>query len=50
MDNDQLAATIAAALEHMPEWVRHDLASKDARIRVRAQETLAAIIAAALRG
>ncbi|WP_370059836.1 DUF6771 family protein [Novosphingobium sp. P6W] len=32
-----------------PQWVRHDLESKDPVIRVRAEETLAAQIAAALR-
>jgi hypothetical protein len=32
----------------MSDWVRQDLASKDATVRQRAEETLAAIIAAAV--
>ncbi|WP_404479245.1 DUF6771 family protein [Novosphingobium sp. BL-52-GroH] len=35
-------------IERTPQWVRHDLEAKDAAIRSRAKETLAAMIAAAL--
>jgi hypothetical protein len=37
------------AIEHAPDWLRHDLISKDPQVRLRAEETLAAMIAAALR-
>ncbi|WP_181008480.1 hypothetical protein [Sphingomonas montanisoli] len=36
-------------LSQLPEWLRHDLSSKDETIRARAEETLAAILAAALK-
>ena len=39
---------IADAVRNAPAWVRHDLLSNDASIRVRAEETLAAMIANAL--
>lgn len=48
MDKDRLAKAAAGAVQHMPEWVRHDLASKEPLVRERAEETLAAIIIAAL--
>ncbi|UZK70345.1 hypothetical protein OKW76_04675 [Sphingomonas sp. S1-29] len=46
--NDQTKATVTAMLAKAPEWVRTDLASKDASVRTRAEETLAAMIASAL--
>jgi hypothetical protein len=46
--NDTLQATVTAILSRVPEWVRHDLASKDQSSRTRAEETLAAMIANAL--
>lgn len=36
-------------LKRAPQWVRHDLEAKDAAIRERAEETLAAMIASALK-
>jgi hypothetical protein len=39
---------VAAVLARAPEWIRQDLAGKDAASRARAEETLAAMIAAAL--
>jgi hypothetical protein len=39
-----ICATVAKA----PEWIRVELASKDAAARLRAEEALAAIIASAL--
>jgi hypothetical protein len=47
MDN-HLAGVIATVLGRAPEWVRGDLASRDEAVRRRAEETLAAMIAAAL--
>lgn len=41
-------AIIAHVLERTPQWVRHDLVSKDRVIQQRAEETLAAMIANAL--
>nr|WP_176392367.1 DUF6771 family protein [Sphingomonas sp. CDS-1] len=46
--NEDLSRIILAVLERAPEWIRHDLAAKDAAIRARAEETLAAMIANAL--
>lgn len=43
-----LTSTILAVIERAPQWVRHDLEAKDAVIRARAEETLAAMISAAL--
>lgn len=43
-----LTSTILAVIERAPQWVRHDLESKDDSLRARAEETLAAMIAAAL--
>jgi hypothetical protein len=48
--NDMLTPVILKAIERAPQWVRHDLQSQDRVIRVRAEETLAAQIAAAMRG
>jgi hypothetical protein len=46
--NETLTSTVLQVIERTPQWVRHDLESKDAAIRVRAEETLAAMISAAL--
>jgi len=45
---NDLTAPILAVIERAPQWVRHDLGSKDPAIRSRAEETLAAMIASAL--
>jgi len=47
MDNDTLAI-IARAVERAPQWLRNDLASKDAGVRRTAEETIASMIANAL--
>ena len=47
---DGFTANILKAVAHAPEWLRQELISKDFSIRVRAEETLAAMIAAALKG
>lgn len=46
--NTTIANAILAAIERAPQWVRHELESKDPLLRCRAEETLAAIIAGAL--
>jgi hypothetical protein len=46
--NDAHAPTVAKLLNKMPDWLRHDLASKDNAIRARAEEALTAMIMAAL--
>jgi hypothetical protein len=40
---------IAKTVESTPEWLRQELVSKDPIARQRAEETLSAMIAAALR-
>lgn len=46
---DDMHSKIADAVSHAPAWVRHDLLSDNAMTRERAEETLAAMIANALR-
>ncbi|MBB3941451.1 hypothetical protein GGR39_003128 [Novosphingobium fluoreni] len=46
--NDTTSAIILRVIERAPQWIRHDLDSKDEAIRTRAEETLAAMIANAL--
>ena len=46
--NTPLTNTILQVIERTPQWVRHDLEAKDTVIRARAEETLAAMISAAL--
>ncbi len=46
---DEMSQRILHAIEHAPDWLRQDLISKDPQVRIRAEETLAAMIAAALR-
>lgn len=43
---EQLAGIVAGVVARLPEWVRINLASKDASARERAEETLAAMIVA----
>ncbi len=44
---EELAGIISGVVARLPEWVRTDLAAKDASARERAEETLAAMIVAA---
>ena len=44
----EMTATILRVIERAPQWLRHDLESKNAGARSRAEETLAAMIADAL--
>jgi len=46
--NDTFHAVTMAVVARLPEWVRHDLTSKDQSVRTRAEETLAAMITSAL--
>lgn len=50
MNHPALTSTIAAVLARAPEWIRHDLAVKQESIRTRAEDALAAMIAAAIAG
>ncbi|KRB85345.1 hypothetical protein ASE00_00620 [Sphingomonas sp. Root710] len=49
MTADDISARIARAVQHAPECPKQDLVSKDSVARIRAEDTLAAIIAAALK-
>ena len=46
--DDEMKAILLGVIERAPEWIRHDLAAKDAATRARAEETLAAMTADAL--
>lgn len=46
---EDMDTKIGDAVRHAPEWVRHDLLSNDKPTRIRAEETLAAMISSALR-
>jgi hypothetical protein len=50
MSPTKIKSTVADILSRTPEWIRHDLAAKDVAARLRAEETLAAMIAAAVSG
>lgn len=41
---EDISALILKTIERAPQWLRHDLLSKDAVTRSRAEETLAAMI------
>lgn len=47
--SEQMQAAILAVIERAPQWIRQDLASKDSAARIRAEESLAMIIADAIR-
>jgi len=44
------SASLGKLLHHLPEWIRSDLGAKDPNLRMRAEEALAAMITAELRG
>ena len=46
--DETMNAVILRVIERAPQWLRHDLDSKDAAARGRAEETLAAMISDAL--
>ena len=47
---EDMVFVVSSLLARTPEWVRQDLSSKDIVVRTRAEETLAMMIDAALRG
>ncbi|WP_331251138.1 DUF6771 family protein [Rhizorhabdus dicambivorans] len=49
MTDFETSQKIAKAVGHAPDWLRQDLSSKDPAVRTRAEETLVAMIAAALK-
>jgi hypothetical protein len=46
--HDNLLESVTEVLRKAPVWLRHDLASENKAARTRAEEALAAMIAAAL--
>jgi hypothetical protein len=48
MTQEELTALITTLVARAPQWVRHDLLSTDASLRARAEETLAAMVAAGI--
>lgn len=48
MSHDAIIDVVTKLLGRAPEWIRKDLAAKDALTRTRAEEALAALIGAAL--
>ncbi len=48
MEQGNLTRVVNDVLRNAPQWVRIDLASKDAQVRGRAEEVLAAMIGAVL--
>jgi len=48
MDRIDFTQVIAHVVSQAPQWVRTDLASKDAALRARAEDALTAMIAAAI--
>lgn len=47
--SEHMQAAILAVIERAPQWIRHDLTAKDAAARIRAEESLAAMIVDAIR-
>lgn len=50
MSDPERQAKIIAAIEKMPQWLRHELNAPDPKGRERAHEALAAIIIATING
>lgn len=48
MNRGDLTRSVAGVLARAPRWIRTDLCASDPALRTRAEEALAAIIAAAL--
>lgn len=46
--DDKTTKLIMAVLHRAPQWIRHDLLSKEESVKQRAEESLAAMIANAL--
>jgi hypothetical protein len=47
--DENMQSIILGVVERAPQWVRRDLEAKDAGVRARAEETLAAMITSALK-
>ncbi len=47
--SESVQAAILAVIKRAPMWIRQDLTSKDLGARIRAEESLATIIAEAIR-
>ncbi|WP_022678426.1 DUF6771 family protein [Novosphingobium sp. B-7] len=47
---DKTKTRILGVIERAPQWLRHDLAAKDASARARAEEALAAMLVDAIGG
>lgn len=45
---DAIPQVVLQTVTRVPDWIRHDLNSKDATLRLRAEETLAAILVSAI--
>ena len=43
--NQAAIGLLARTVTRLPDWIRHDLAAKDSTVRLRAEETLVAMIA-----
>lgn len=50
MQQHDITTLVSEILGRAPEWIRKDLAARDALLRTRAEEALAALIGAALTG
>jgi hypothetical protein len=46
---DELTNIVLRAIERAPHWIRRDLESKDSVVRIQAEESLAVMIAEAIR-
>ncbi len=46
---DDLTTIVLGAIERAPQWIRRDLESRERVVRIRAEESLAAMIRDALR-
>jgi hypothetical protein len=46
--DEKTNSTILRVIQRAPQWLRHDLEAKEAGVRARAEETLAAMITDAL--
>lgn len=46
--DQEISELVARVIARAPQWLRHDLSSKDVSVRGRAEETLVAMIVDAL--
>ena len=50
MNDQEISVRVARTVAKAPQWIRQDLSARDVSKRTRAEESLAAMIAAALTG